>query len=351
MGGGSLNDYGRALFASEFTAAENNASAEAMVSESGFLGKKELPWWIRPGFKFRGMFLKTRLEDSNNSTTRTFPMQISLNTAFPLDKKSEKLIVTSVDYAPVVTNDATTSSSGKKPMSLVAKEYYYRWQLTKGYILYAGLMEKPYGIRHADHTAVNRGMSGFGLSESDQSHGLILQYNKDEIEAFFDLFFGNLSQDAPLRQKGLSLTTEYAYDKKITFGASLLKSSNEYLDMKRIGVHTRIGYTKGKSVIAEIGIRSDKPLKISDPEKNGYYSYIQSLVSYSQGYNILTTYQIYKDDMTSTGTARNRLGLGMLCFPWKKTEIRAELINDRTVADQNSVPDTWTAQTQVHVSW
>ncbi len=349
MGGGALTDYGRSLFATEIASTEPGVSEEALSNQSGFLGKTQIPWWIRPGFKFRGMFLRTRLEDSKNSTTRLIPMQVSFNTALLLDERADKVFVGTVDYMPTPSRFGTTNE--KKPMSLVSKDYYFRWLVTKGYILYAGLMDKPYGIRHPDHTAFNRGVNGFGLNQNDQSHGIILQMNFEKYEMFLDYFVGNQNQDENLRQKGFSIMGEYAFDKEITFGASFLKSKNEFLDMTRASVHSRVGFAKGKSLMAELGFRTDKPLQISDPEENGFYSYIQSLIAFAKGYNVLSTYQIYKDDLTSTGTVRNRLGIGLLAFPWQKTEIRAELINDRTVADQSSVPDTWTAQAQVHLSW
>lgn len=349
MGGGALNDYGRSIFATEITAADEGASEEKLSNESGFLGSTELPWWFRPGFKFRGMYLKTRLEDSQNSTSRVIPMQVSLNSAFLFDEKGDILFMGAVDYVP--TPIRFTSTNEKKPMSAVSKEHYLRWQLTKGYILYAGLMDKPYGIRHPDHTAFNRGINGFGLNQNDQSHGMILQFNKDKYEVFFNYFMGNLNQEEPLRQKGFSILGEYAFDKELTVGASLLQSRSAFIDQTRYSVHSRVGFAKGKSLMAELGFRKDAPIQISDPAESGFYSYIQSLIAFTRGYNILSTYQIYKDDLTSRGTTRNKLGFGLIAFPWSKTEIRAELINDRTVADQNSTPDTWTAQAQVHLSW
>lgn len=349
-GAGPLNDYGRALFASEITAADVGVSDEQLSEESGFLGKTELPWWIRPGFKFRGMFLKNRLEDSKNSTNRFIPMQLSLNTAILLDQRADLMLMGSVDYVP--TPSRFGDSTEKKPMSLVAKDYYVRWQAAKGYILYAGLTDKPFGIRHPDHTAFNRGVNGFGLNQNDQSHGLILQYNQDKIEAFANYFIGNLNQETPLRQQGFSITGEYALEKDITVGASILRSASQYLAVERTSVHSRVGFAKGKSVMAEIGVRTDKPKEVSDPApKYGAYTFIQSLIAFQRGYNILTSYQMYKDQLNDLGTTRNKLGLGMLMFPWKKTEFRVELINDRTVAEQNTLPDTWTAQAQVHVSW
>jgi hypothetical protein len=348
-GGGALTDYGRSLFATEFTASDSKSTDEELSNKSGFLGSTEIPWWIRPGFKFRGMFLKTRLEDDKNSTSRFIPMQLSFNTAILFDEKADKIFVGSLDYVPTPTRFGTTNE--KKPLSWVAKDYYFRWVMTKGWIIYAGLMDKTYGIRQPDHTAFSRGFNGFGLNQNDQSHGLILQMNFEKIEMFLNAFVGNLNQDEPLRQKGFSFMGEYALSKESTLGLSFMKSANQYLDISRMGVHSRVGFAKGKSLMAEVGLRTDKPLTITAETQNGLYSYIESLIAFTKGYNFLSTYQIYNEGLDSTATVHNKLGLGFLMFPWQKTEFRTELINDRTVADQSSVPDTWTAEAQVHISW
>jgi hypothetical protein len=349
MGSGPLNDYGRALFATEITANSSNASEEQLSDESGFLGATEIPWWIRPGAKFRGLFLKNKLENSENSVNRFIPMQANLNAALLLDKKGDNMIVASFDYAP--TPARFKSSTERPPANWLSKEHYYRWQMQKGLLLYLGLMDKPFGIRHPDHTAFNRGFNGFGLSQNDQSHGALLQYSTDGVDVFFNLFGGNLSQDADLRQKGFSLMTEYATSKNAVVGFSYLQSKNEYLDMTRTSAHTRVGFAKGKSVMAELGLRKDVPLQIADPTVTGAFFYMQSLIAMDRGYNLMTTYQMYKDELASSGVTRNKLGLGALMFPWKKTEIRTEILNDRTVAEQNSTDDTWTFQSQVHFSW
>ena len=216
--------------------------------------------------------------------------------------------------------------------------------------MYLGLMDKPYGLRHPDHTAFDRGFNGFGLSQNDQSHGVIVQYSTDLLDVFFDAFLGNYNQDAELRQKGFSLMTEYTTGKNVVVGFSYLQSKSDYLDMTRTGIHTRVGFAKGKSIMAELGLRKDVALLTADPTLTGAYSYVQALIALDRGYNLMTTYQIYKDDLSSTGVTRNKLGIGALLFPWKKTEIRTEILNDRTVADQNSTDDTWQFQAQVHFS-
>ena len=75
-------------------------------------------------------------------------------------------------------------------------------------------MDKAFGIRHPDHTAFNRGYSGFGLSQNDQTHGLLLHYNQQKYDLVSHFFVGNLNQDKELRQVGFSLMGRIFCDRK-----------------------------------------------------------------------------------------------------------------------------------------
>ena len=53
-GGGALNDYGRALFATEIAARHafpKSMEEEDIAAVSGFGWNKQMPWWFRPGLK------------------------------------------------------------------------------------------------------------------------------------------------------------------------------------------------------------------------------------------------------------------------------------------------------------
>ena len=61
-GGGALSDYGRGVFASEIVSKgylDPKITDEELSQSSGFLGKKQIPWWIRPGFKYRGLYFES----------------------------------------------------------------------------------------------------------------------------------------------------------------------------------------------------------------------------------------------------------------------------------------------------
>ena len=352
VGGGPLTDYGRALFATEITArtfVSKKTNEEELSASSGFLGSTELPYWFRPGFKYRGLFLKSNL-GSKQSVDRFIQMQADANLAVAIDEKNDYVFVGSYGYVP--TPSSYKPVAGKEaPANWISKEIYFRAKVIKNFWVYTGLMDKVFGIRHPDHTAFNKSINGFGLSQNDQTHAVMLHYAPKNFEIAAQYFLGNLDQDTELRQKGFTVMTEYFVSDGLSLGVSLLRSQNEYLKWERNALHSRISFAKGKSVMVEFGTRNDVALQTTALNRTGFYTYIQGLIGLSQGYNFLTTYQTYKDTLTSTGTTRNRLGTGILFFPWARTEFRFEVINDRTTAQTNTSPDTWNGLAQVHLSW
>lgn len=346
-GSGPLNDYGRALFASEFTANTfTSKTPDQLADASGFLGATELPWWIRPGMKYRGLFYEKNV-GSSQKVDKWINMQGDLDLAFHLDQSNQLVYVFNFGYIPTPLAQSPTES---KPANWISKSNYLRWQLQKGLMVYAGLFDKFFGIRHADHTAVNR--SVIGLGQSDQSTGVALQYSQEQYEAVANLFFGNFNQDKEVRQVGASLMYEYYLDKTLTLGGSLLQSESDFKKEGRIALHSRLGFAKGKSFMFELGLFDNASKTTVDKSNQGSYAFLQGLIGLSKGYNFLTSFQFLKNDMkTSNGAESDRLGVGLLMFPFQKTEFRLEVVNNRQAAVASSADDTWNLQSQVHLSW
>lgn len=347
-GSGPLNDYGRAVYASELTAKTfTTKTDEQLADSSGFLGSTELPWWIRPSLKYRGLWYKSDV-GSQQSVERWIQMQADADLAIHLDKKQKFIFVLNYGYIP--TPSESKYEKGEKPSNWLSKVHYLRWQITRGLFLYAGLLDKTYGIRHADHTAYNR--SVLGLGQSDQSHGLILQYSQDKYELFGQIFAGNLNQKSDLRQKGLALSGERFIGPALSVGASTIQSESDYKKESRYALLSRIGFSKGKSFLVESGYFENKSKTTVDRNTSGIYSFLQGMINLSEGYNFLTNYQFLKANLRDpAGTEQNRLGLGLLAFIYPKTELRLELSNLRTTATEQTRPDQWNIMGQVHISW
>lgn len=347
-GNGPLNDYGRALFASEFTAHTfTSKTPDQLADESGFLGSTELPWWIRPGVKYRGLWFRGDVGGSKQAD-RWINMQGDLDLVFNADKKNIITFVTNFGYVP--TPRRFQSSNEAKPSNWISKSHYIRWQIDKGLMLYGGLLDKSFGIRHADHTAVNRSL--IGLGQSDQSHGIILQKMNDQYDISGNFFLGNYSQDKESRQVGFAFTGEYYLEEMFGIGGSVLSSESDYKAEKRYAVMSRLGFAKGKSFMFELGLYDNHSKTTVEKSNTGYYSFLQGLISLSPGYNFLTTFQTFKPEADSTtGSETNSLAFGFLIFPVQRTEFRFELVNIRSVAQENTSPDQWNLQSQVHIAW
>ena len=350
-GGGALNDYGKAVFASEFVANTfSSLTPDQRGEASGFLGSRELPWWLHPGIKYRGLWFRRNVWDSNKSD-RSLSMQFDVDLNFYFDKMQKFVLVTNLGYVPTPTRFKTSTEID--PSSAIFRQFYLRWIPTKGVTVYGGLFDKFYGIKHADHTAFNRGDIGIGMS--DQTHGAAVQYSTDKFDIAGHVFVGNMNQEKDLRQKGFAATYEYYVDQTVTVGASALSSQSDYKSEKRFALLSRIGFAKGKSFFIETGYKQDESIKQTGTtavNDKGIYSYMQGLVEMKQGYNFLTSYQYKKPNISlSTSNEVNKFAVGLLMFPMMRTEIRGELVNTRTIAPENTANDEWSLVSQVHFSW
>lgn len=345
-GGGALNDYGRALWATEIAARPftKDQSDEEISASSGFLGKTQLPWWIRPGVKVRELAYQTN-PGSSDATTRTILMQADANVALLFNEEQSIIFVGSYGYAPVPQRLQGVPGVAK-PKEWVSREHYFRFQLGENWYTYLGMMDKPYGIRIVNHTAYSR--SRTGLAQNDQAHGVVLQYVGEKWENSIDVFAGNLFQDKDLRQQGASAIFDYAIDPELRVGLSVLSSTNDYIALTRTGLHLRSGQGNGSSILIDLGYLGDKPK--NSAAKKGYYIYSQATQKIVRGYHLFATGQAYKEDMVISKADFIKFGFGFLTFPMAKTEFRLEAESTRKNSTGEVQPDVWAIMAQLHLA-
>jgi hypothetical protein len=270
-------------------------------------------------------------------------MQASVNAAFHLDQNQKLIIVTEYSYVPTPQGQANSST---KPQNLASREHYLRYQINDEMFLFAGLMDKVYGIRTVDHTAFSR--SKTGNAQNDQTHGVVFQYNTAPYEITGHAFIGNLAQDSDLRQKGFSAMVEKDLSQYHRIGSSALISQNTYVSWTRLAAHSKLGFGKGNSFLTEVGLIQNKPTTGS--AETGGYALAQSLASLSRGYNFLSQIEYYNQTMSTKSADQYKWSLGFLVFPAPKFEIRASMVNGRTIDDGGTTDDQWSLQWQVHAS-
>jgi hypothetical protein len=348
QGNGPLNDYGRALFTSEIAArgfANSKESDEQLATKSGFLGSKPLPWWFRPGAKYRGLYFYSGI-GTEKVVQRYVTMQADLNSAFLLDKDAKKIFVVSAGYSPTPAARQGNKEAGDK--NLISREHYFRWQNTQNLFTYYGLMDKVYGLRIADHTAFSRAATGVAMN--DQSHGVMAQYYGEGYELTGSVFLGNLLQEpADVQQKGGSVMYEKDIAEKNRVGTSLLYSKNDYVQRMRYEVHSKLGLLKGNSLLGEFGLIKDTPA--SGVAKNmGAYAFLEGNYFIRRGYNLISQIEYYNATLGPESPDLMRWTFGVLAFPMARVEWRTTFVNSRSLSDTAVAVDQWMLQTQLHLA-
>ncbi|MGZ3722045.1 MAG: hypothetical protein ACXVA9_03880 [Bdellovibrionales bacterium] len=346
-GNGPLNDYGRALWSAEIAgrAFSGNKTEDQLGESSGFLGRTELPWWFRPAIKARDLYMRNNPGSSQAKTTNIL-MQADASVALFLDKDQKNTFVLEYGYAPQPQRIQSTAGATKLK-TWTSREHYYRWQAKDSLFVYAGFLDKPYGIRIVDHTAYSR--SKTGLAQNDQAHGVIAQFIQPKFEWSTMLFAGNLYQKSDVRQKGGSTLFEYEPLQAMRIGFSYLNSTNTYVANERVSLHSRTGLGNGSSILFETGLIKDTP-KGGD-SLQGYYMYAELMQRLTRGYHLFVDAQSYKDEIKAGHDDKVTGGFGLLMFPMARTEFRVELTSNRQFNDDANVsPESWTALAQLHIS-
>lgn len=347
LGGGPINDYGRGLWAAEIASRalyNKSRSLDDLSEHSGFLGSTgNLPWWIRPHVKYRGLWLQ-RDPGSKRATQKYYPMQLDLGGTIYFDQDQKYSVTYTAGYVP----NAATIQSGS-PNRILARDYYLRVQMSEPLWLYLGKMEKVYGIRNIDHTSYNR--SPQELTQNSQSHGLMAHWVQEKYEIAGNLFTGDQgSENIKGEQKGLSLWSEFQAGENRRIGASVLSSKNDLdRNLRMLGIHWRQGLTKGSALMAEYGYiqKVDKTLNSST---NGTYTFIESFIELEKGYNLLVNLERYNADGAASTPEQWKYGFGFVMFPINRTELRIQTQNSRQVSSEEASPDSWNIQGQLRVS-
>lgn len=345
QGNGPLNDYGRGLWSAEIASRafyDKKTTDEKLSEESGFLGSRPMPSWIRPGIKYRNLWLQT--DPGSQSTLRRYiTMQASVNVALHLDENQKYVFV--AEYGAIPSSGGSSSTGTTLPTA-ASREHYLRWQVNDTLFAFFGLMDKAYGIRNIDHTSFARSKTGNAMN--DQTHGVLVQSYSAPYEYTGHVFIGNLAQEAPLRQKGFSGMIEKDINQFYRVGGSLLASTNDYLQWIRTEGHTKFGFGKGNSLLAEAGIIRNAP-KGATAETGGYAT-TQALVLLTRGYHFLSQFEFYNQTLTTSSPDQLRWTLGLLAFPAPRFEYRASLVNGRGISESGVTDDSTSIQAQIHIS-
>jgi len=344
FGNGPLTDYGRALAASPISAKPFFAadlSDEEYAKQSGFFGARQLPNFLtdflRLSADYRGLYY-VRGVGSDSAVSGFINMQAEGSVVLKFNE--DKFVATGTfGYIP--------TRSSKEP-KIVSREHYVSYAVTRKTRVSVGFQDVAYGIRHSDHTAVNRSIPKLG--QNDQVHGVTLHYGDKNLFVGAHGFAGNLFQSSEVRPVGASLTGEYRLAEKLMLGASSLYSSSTVRGRTMGAVHLRSGFAEGAGVLIEAGLLRDKP---HQAEENPLASYLftQSHLRLTRGLNFLFNVEYSSLNQFAQSPRVFRLGPSLQYFAMSRVELRADFFGTYVIAQTqpNASPNSFLFMAQLHL--
>jgi hypothetical protein len=351
FGGGPINDYGRAVFATAISGKVlyPTVSEEKITKYSNFLGaiKPNLgPIRIRPSIDYRRLQYRTDL-DGTGEQSGAIDMNVEANMVIAFGEADRFWLSVSTSKYPQPKN-----SRSRVQDDWVSREYYIGAKFTKRFRAQLGVHDITYGLKIPDHTAYSRDL--IGLDQTDQTLGLSFSYEHDKYDAGFHIIGGNPNEEkSEVQQVGFSAYGELNVYEGTRLGASILRTESDFLEKFAMAAHARIPFGKGSSLIGELGLSSKSPILKDNADESALYSFSQGMVRLFRGFHFLTTFEFHsfeQDVDNGTKATQYRYGPGFVWFPIQRVEIRADLQNLRTVSNTETPEDVWNLFINLHLS-
>jgi hypothetical protein len=221
-GGGLPTLYGRAQGELLLRTRYGNSGNEDVPRAGMFLfGAFDLPESILLGGDVRALHLTTQPEGAPRAQELIW-MQADLEGEVRVGRVRANA---SVGYAD---RGALPASITRRPSeNLISRGHWVGVDIgaDRNWLLRAGRMNLPFGIRMVEHTIWARSFTRTDIATSQQ-HGLALAYNGDGLRGELMLIAGNFQvSPAVYRERGYSGYLEYAPSTKIALGASSLATN------------------------------------------------------------------------------------------------------------------------------
>ncbi len=344
MGNGPLTDYGRAVGADGIASGAlypKSWSEEKVADLSGFLFRTPVQKHFRVQANYRGMEMVSSVGTPSERWS-WIHMQAGGQLILKFLENDRLTFVGEVGYNP---SSNSAKATGQDKRKLRTREHYVGFRITPEVGVYAGLMDKAYGIRVAEHIAFSRILPE--MTQNDQTHGVMIHGLFEGWEGALHGFVGNLLQAKDLRQVGASAQIERQLFTDHRLGMSLLSSKNDYVKMLSYSLHTRLSLSEGSALLLEAG-QTERISLGSRGDRIGRYALLQTYTRPVRGLYCLTNIEYMKSDLSSAATTV-RWGPGIQYFPVQKLELRTDLYQTRTFNPNASTQDGWTILFQTNV--
>lgn len=341
-GGGALNDYGRVVSATLISSGAlypKSWNEEKVAYTSGFLFRKPKQNWLRTQLNYRGFQVVNNPGSSTTEQKRWINMQADARVILKFGENDRFITVGNFGYSPLPESLKGEQSEWR------SREHYMGFKVTPKFGLYAGLMDKAFGIKVIEHIAFSR--QSPEVTQNDQTHGVMGHYLGEKWEVFAHAFAGNLSQSEDIRSKGGSLSFERTVFDIHRVGASVMKTSNNYQDLLSYSTHARLNLKDGSAVLAEIG-QVDRKTQNGSDDRTMRYGLMQTYLRPFRGTYFLTNIEYFKRNVDESDYTV-RWGPGIQYFPIQRIELRFDAYNTRNFSPDTSSRDSWMYLVQTHI--
>ncbi len=344
FGNGQLTDYGRAVSA---TAISSNAfypkswSEEKISETSGFLFRKPKQKWVRTQLNYRGFSLVTNPGSQSREEKEWINMQMDARLALKFGQNDK--FIFAADYGKVPL--PAQLDPGESDQKYRSRNLYIGYRYNSSVGVYAGLMDKVYGLRVIEHIAFSR--TNPQITQNDQVYGVAGHFLKGDWEGGVHGFIGNYYQDPAYRMKGGSAMVEKTVFNLHRVGASFLNSRNDFVQLTSYAVHGRFNLKEGSALLAELGQTQKKP-QDNTPSTTARYGLLQTYLRPARGFYAFANIEYLKNDIDQSDYTV-RWGPGLQYFPIHRLELRADIYDTRNFIKNSSMKDSWMYLLQTHL--
>lgn len=343
FGGGQMTDYGRAVSATAISSGAlypKEWTEDKVADSSGFLFRKPKQDWFRPQINYRRFKIVTSPGGSREKT-RYLTMQIDLRATIKFGEKDKYILVGDYGYQP----ELQTPPPGWHQQDYRSRNLFAGYRPNQKVGIYAGLMDKVYGIRVVEHNAFSR--INPQVTQNDQTYGVATHLIKDTWEGGVHGFIGNFNQDEENRQKGVSTMIEKTIFDTHRLGGSFLTSKSDFLTITSFAAHGRFNFKEGSALLTEIG-QTERTTHNEIPAPTSRYGLLQTYVRPWRGVYVLANIEYQRNDINQEDYTI-RWAPGIQWFPIQRLELRGDIYNTRSFQTNNSSRDSWMYLLQAHI--
>lgn len=348
MGNGPLTDYGRGAAATGVAGrflVGDEKGLEDIAKGANFPGIDPAKnKWLRPMASYRGIAFQNNAFTKKKSS-RYINMMLDANVVVKGGERDQYVMSFTYGAKPIIGPGGRDGNNLWESQGYT-REHFVGWRPNKAWGVYAGKMDKVFGLRVPDHVAYSRSMNR--ITPYTTVHGVMVHGMGEKIEGALHAFVGDLNEkDSDKRDKGFSGQFEYNVGARSRLGGSLMRANNKSLENDYIAIHDRTGFGKGHSVMAEVGQGRQKTVATGDKSTNRW-GFLQTHLMMRKGLFAMGTFEYWRPD-THDKNENLRAGPGLQWFPRTGWEFRFDLQNTRTVSENSASKDAWQVQGQVHL--